>query len=46
MNTSKYNFNYTDKIILGTAQMGMDYGINNRGGKSVKKKSVNFKVCL
>ena len=32
MNTSKYNFNYTDKIILGTAQMGMDYGINNHEG--------------
>ena len=42
MNTSKYNFNYTDKIILGTAQMGMDYGINNRGGKICQKESLSI----
>ena len=34
---SKY-LNITDKMVLGTAQFGMDYGIANLNGKPTKKE--------
>ena len=42
MNSSKSNHNFTDKLILGTAQMGLDYGINNHKGKISQKESLSI----
>jgi aryl-alcohol dehydrogenase-like predicted oxidoreductase len=38
---SKY-LNITDKMVLGTAQFGMDYGIANVSGKPTKKEVFNI----
>jgi len=40
---SKY-LNIADKMVLGTAQFGMDYGIANVSGKPTKKEI--FKILL
>ncbi len=42
MNSSKSKHNFTDKLILGTAQMGLDYGINNHKGKISEKESLSI----
>ena len=33
---------FIDKIVLGTAQLGSDYGITNLNGKLTKKESLNI----
>ena len=42
MNSSKSKHNFTDKLILGTAQMGLDYGINNPEGKIRQNESLSI----
>jgi len=42
MNSSKPDYSFADKLILGTAQMGMDYGINNHKGKISQKESLSI----
>lgn len=32
----------TDKLVLGTAQLGLDYGINNKRGKPRRKEAVDI----
>ena len=35
-----------NKLVLGTAQFGLDYGINNSNGKVSNLKFREFKFCL
>tara|TARA_B100000925_G_scaffold190756_2_gene144292 strand:+ start:2969 stop:4345 length:1377 start_codon:yes stop_codon:yes gene_type:complete len=37
-----YKSKYTRKIVLGTAQFGMEYGINNKAGKISEKEIFNI----
>ena len=34
--------NFSDKFILGSAQMGLDYGINNINGKISYDESISI----
>ena len=42
MDSLKSNYNFANKLILGTAQMGLDYGINNHKGKISQKESLSI----
>ena len=42
MNSLKSKDYFTEKLILGTAQMGLDYGINNHEGKLDLMKAYQF----
>lgn len=42
MNSSKSKHYFTNKLILGTAQMGLDYGINNHEGKIRLNESLSI----
>ena len=41
MNTKNYKFNFKKKLILGMAQFGYPYGINNTRKKRISIKNIN-----